>query len=112
VKSVPGEVLALYVTLKGALSAFLGVWGLICIPLGRLRPRDVNWTSIVLELGYYDQPHLIDDFRSLPVRHQAIGFVRDLTAESSAGRAGTGPRRISCLNNGQCPIFLPGPITR
>jgi AraC-like DNA-binding protein len=28
-------------------------------------PRDVDWSAIALELGYYDQPHFIDDFKAL-----------------------------------------------
>jgi len=28
-------------------------------------PRDVDWTSIAYDLGYYDQPHFIDDFKAL-----------------------------------------------
>ena len=28
-------------------------------------PRDVDWSAIAYELGYYDQPHLIDDFKAL-----------------------------------------------
>ncbi|HKV52408.1 MAG TPA: DUF6597 domain-containing transcriptional factor [Gemmatimonadaceae bacterium] len=28
-------------------------------------PRNVDWGAIAYELGYYDQPHLIDDFKEL-----------------------------------------------
>ncbi|NHZ98096.1 AraC family transcriptional regulator [Massilia sp. CCM 8734] len=28
-------------------------------------PRQLDWTSLALELGYYDQPHLIHEFRQL-----------------------------------------------
>jgi AraC-like DNA-binding protein len=28
-------------------------------------PRDVNWSAIAQDLGYYDQPHFIDEFKSL-----------------------------------------------
>jgi AraC-like DNA-binding protein len=28
-------------------------------------PRDVDWSAIALDLGYYDQPHFIDDFKAL-----------------------------------------------
>lgn len=28
-------------------------------------PRDVDWSGIALDLGYYDQPHFIDDFKAL-----------------------------------------------
>lgn len=28
-------------------------------------PRQVDWSSIAYELGYYDQPHFIDDFKAL-----------------------------------------------
>lgn len=28
-------------------------------------PRNVNWSAIAQELGYYDQPHFIDDFKEL-----------------------------------------------
>jgi AraC-like DNA-binding protein len=28
-------------------------------------PRAVDWTAIACELGYYDQPHFIDDFKAL-----------------------------------------------
>jgi AraC-like DNA-binding protein len=28
-------------------------------------PREVDWSAIAYELGYYDQPHFIDDFRAL-----------------------------------------------
>jgi len=28
-------------------------------------PRNVKWTEIALDLGYYDQPHLIDDFKEI-----------------------------------------------
>lgn len=28
-------------------------------------PREVDWSAIAYELGYYDQPHFIDDFKAL-----------------------------------------------
>jgi AraC-like DNA-binding protein len=28
-------------------------------------PRDVDWTAIAYDLGYYDQPHFIDEFKSI-----------------------------------------------
>ncbi len=28
-------------------------------------PRDIDWSAIALDLGYYDQPHFIDDFKAL-----------------------------------------------
>jgi len=28
-------------------------------------PRQVDWSAIAYELGYYDQPHFIDDFKAL-----------------------------------------------
>jgi AraC-like DNA-binding protein len=28
-------------------------------------PRVVDWSGIAYELGYYDQPHFIDDFKAL-----------------------------------------------
>jgi AraC-like DNA-binding protein len=28
-------------------------------------PRDLDWNAIALDLGYYDQPHFIDDFKAL-----------------------------------------------
>jgi AraC-like DNA-binding protein len=28
-------------------------------------PRPVDWSAIAYELGYYDQPHFIDDFKAL-----------------------------------------------
>lgn len=28
-------------------------------------PRPLNWSAIAQDLGYYDQPHLIDDFKAL-----------------------------------------------
>jgi AraC-like DNA-binding protein len=31
-------------------------------------PRNIDWSAIAYELGYYDQPHFIDDFKSLTGR--------------------------------------------
>ncbi|HKT08766.1 MAG TPA: DUF6597 domain-containing transcriptional factor [Gemmatimonadaceae bacterium] len=28
-------------------------------------PRNVNWSAIAYDLGYYDQPHFIDDFKEI-----------------------------------------------
>jgi AraC-like DNA-binding protein len=28
-------------------------------------PRDVDWSAIACDLGYYDQPHFIDEFKSI-----------------------------------------------
>jgi AraC-like DNA-binding protein len=28
-------------------------------------PRGIDWSAIALDLGYYDQPHFIDDFKAL-----------------------------------------------
>jgi len=28
-------------------------------------PRIVDWSAIAYDLGYYDQPHFIDDFKAL-----------------------------------------------
>jgi AraC-like DNA-binding protein len=28
-------------------------------------PRDIDWSAIAYELGYYDQPHFIDDFKAI-----------------------------------------------
>lgn len=28
-------------------------------------PRDIDWSAIAYELGYYDQPHFIDEFKSI-----------------------------------------------
>jgi AraC-like DNA-binding protein len=28
-------------------------------------PRDIDWSAIACDLGYYDQPHFIDDFKAL-----------------------------------------------
>jgi AraC-like DNA-binding protein len=28
-------------------------------------PRNVNWSAIANDLGYYDQPHFIDDFKEI-----------------------------------------------
>jgi len=28
-------------------------------------PRQIDWSAIAFELGYYDQPHFIDDFKAL-----------------------------------------------
>jgi AraC-like DNA-binding protein len=28
-------------------------------------PRDVDWSAIAYDLGYYDQPHFIDDFKAI-----------------------------------------------
>jgi AraC-like DNA-binding protein len=31
-------------------------------------PRDIDWSAIAYELGYYDQPHFIDEFKGLTGR--------------------------------------------
>jgi AraC-like DNA-binding protein len=31
-------------------------------------PRQIDWSAIAFELGYYDQPHFIDDFKALTGR--------------------------------------------
>jgi AraC-like DNA-binding protein len=28
-------------------------------------PREIDWSAIAYDLGYYDQPHFIDDFKAL-----------------------------------------------
>jgi AraC-like DNA-binding protein len=28
-------------------------------------PRNVDWSAIAYDLGYYDQPHFIDDFKTI-----------------------------------------------
>ena len=40
--------------------------------------RDVDWCTLALDSGYYDQAHMIDDFRDLcgisPARYLASAF--------------------------------------
>jgi AraC-like DNA-binding protein len=47
---------------------------------------DPDWTRIALEAGYYDQSHMINDFRAVTGRTPAT-FFQDMAADGAVASA-------------------------